>query len=241
MSAASIATVISAVIAGAAAFLSAWYAQRSMRAARVTAAEDSAVRFREPLLQAAFNLQTRLYNIARMDFLPRFEDSPRPGDREYAVDNTLYLVGQYFGWVEVVRRESQFLDPRSRENERAVADRIERVRGAFASSEPELSTELRIFRGQQRALGEVMLEPIAAPQAGCPRWDCMGYACFTQRVMGEPLARWFQPLRSDLARMRDDPGAGMERLVMIQHELLALIQLLDPEAHRTSDRLRERL
>jgi hypothetical protein len=182
-----------------------------------------------------------MYNITRMDFLRVIDSSERPGDREYAVDNTLYLVGQYLCWVEIVRRESQFLDPRSGEAERAVADQIERVRHAFASSEPELSTHLRIFRGQQRAIGEVMLEPVKRPQPGCPRWDCMGYARFIEQRQGEPLTRWFRPLVTDLEQMRADPQAGMKRCVLVQHELLALIQLLDPEAKRTSGRLRERL
>ena len=35
-------------------------------------AEDLAVRFREPLLQAIFNLETRIYNIVELGFLQRF-------------------------------------------------------------------------------------------------------------------------------------------------------------------------
>ena len=237
MDASGVATIVAASIAALAAIASAWYAQRAERTTRVSAAEERAVRFREPLLQAAFNLQSRLYNVVRKDFLRHFQDSRRPGDREYTVENTLYLLGQYFCWVEIVRRESQFLDPGSRQREQALANQLEDVRQAFAASDHP-TPELQVFRGQQRAIGELMLEPTTAPHRDWPRWDCMGYADFVARVGSEPLNRWFEPLRLDLEGMRATPGAGQARLVAIQHELLELVQLLDPDASRTSGRIR---
>lgn len=241
MSASAIATIIAAVIAALAAVLSGWYAQQSVSSARRTAAEERAVRFREPLLQAAFNLQSRLYNIARKKLLQCFKDEERPGDCEYTINNTLYLIGQYLCWVEIVRRESQFLDPASQEHEQALADQLERVREAFAVSDG-VPRELRVFRGQQRAIGELMLEPVAAgAHPDWPRWDCMGFACFFERMDQAPLARWLLPLKTDLEAMRSDPTLGMERLTTIQHELIALVQLLDPAAQRTSGRMREPL
>jgi hypothetical protein len=240
MDASAIATMVAATIAALAAVLSAWFAQRSARASRLSAAEELAVKFREPLLQAAFNLQSRLFNIARGDFLTKFLNGERRGDADYPIDNTLYLIGQYLCWVEIVRRESQFLDPRSRDRERAVADHVEKVRREFAASDRK-TAELRIFRGQQRAIGELLLEPVAHQMPGGPRWDCMGYARFAERVHEESLDRWFSALRDDLRAMTAQPGRGLDRMVAIQHELLELVHLLDPEAQRTSGRLRARL
>jgi hypothetical protein len=240
MDASAISTMVAATVAAVSALLSAWYAQRSARASRLSAAENLAVKFREPLLQAAFNLQSRLYNIARGDFLNKFKHSGRVGDEDYPVDNTLYLIGQYMCWVEIVRRESQFLDPRSEERERAVADQIEKARRAFASSD-FASAELRIFRGQQRAIGELLLEPVALQQPGCPRWDSMGYAQFVERVHEDSLGRWFSALKNDVDVMATQPVRGLDRLVAIQRALLEVVDLLDPEALRTSGRLRERL
>ncbi|TQM61957.1 hypothetical protein [Humibacillus xanthopallidus] len=236
-----IATMVAAGIAAAAALLSAWYAQRSERARHASAAEDLASRFREPLLQSAFNLQTRIYNIVRMNFFAKFAgDAARPSDRSYTLDNTLYLIGQYLCWVEILRRESQFLDPRSQARERAVADQLERVRDALASSTVG-GPELRIFRGQQRAIGEMLLIPAAGSAPGWPKWDCMGYAQFVEQQGLERVARWFAPLRLDLEQLSGDPSPARARLTMVQHELLRLVELLDPEASRTSGRLRERL
>ncbi|EWT03222.1 hypothetical protein N865_01790 [Intrasporangium oryzae NRRL B-24470] len=241
MDASAVATIAAALVAALAALTSAWFAQRSAAASRMHTAEALAVKFREPLLQAAFNLQTRIYNILRQGFLRKFTTGPHPErDVAYSIDNTLYLFGQYFCWVEILRRESQFLDPRSRERERAVADQLEKIRDAFASSDVPGAT-LRIFRGEQRAIGEVLLEPAGGDGPGVARWDCMGYASFVERLGSERLDRWFSPLRADIEAIRSDPGLGRARLVLVQHALLTLVEILDPEAGRTSGRMRERL
>src|SRR5512144_1475496 len=155
----SVVSLVAAGISASAAVVSGWFTRRTIASERLAVADELAVRFREPLLQAAFNLQSRIYNLVRLGFLERFmAETSRPEDREYAAENTLYLLGQYFCWVEILRRESQFLDARSRARNRAVADQLEKIRDVFASSEiPELV--FRIFRGEQRAIGEVMLTP----------------------------------------------------------------------------------
>jgi hypothetical protein len=96
-----------AVISVAGALVSAFYGRRLARQEKLEDADRLAVRFREPLLQAAFNLQSRLYNIVRLDFLHNFmaAEDATPDEREYAVQNTVYLIGQYLGWLEVIRRE----------------------------------------------------------------------------------------------------------------------------------------
>ena len=46
----------------------------------------------------------------------------------------LYLFGQYLGWVEIIRRESQYVDPRSRKNNRLIVEKLEHVRDCIAES-----------------------------------------------------------------------------------------------------------
>src|SRR5512144_1868197 len=191
----SIVSLLGAALSASAAIASGWFTRQSVTSERLAAADELAMRVREPLLQSAFNLQSRIYNIVRLKFLERFMAETCPAeDREYAVENTLYLLGQYFCWVEILRRESQFLDPKNRARNRAVADQLEKVRDVFASSEiPELA--FRIFRGEQRAIGEVMLTSTEAPRG--PRWECMGYAAFVRQRADEENDRWFRRPRGD--------------------------------------------
>jgi hypothetical protein len=63
------------------------------------------MRYSEPLARAAFDLQSRLYNICRKWFMT---GSGTP--EEHRRFSTLWLFGQFLGWVEIVRREVQVIN-----------------------------------------------------------------------------------------------------------------------------------
>src|SRR5262249_840293 len=70
-------------------------------------AEKIVSRFREPLAQAAFELQGRLYNILRQGLIDVYFDNGTERERAYVVGSTSYLIAQYFGWTEIIRAEIQ--------------------------------------------------------------------------------------------------------------------------------------
>jgi hypothetical protein len=78
---------------------------------RQEASEDLVRRYREPLLLAAFDLQARICNIVEGGFVARHMGSADPEEHRYAQASTLYRIGDYLGWIEVLRRGLQFLDP----------------------------------------------------------------------------------------------------------------------------------
>src|SRR5262245_49072609 len=86
--------------------VSTWVALRQARLERAAKAEEVLKRYREPLAAAAFDLQSRLYNILTMDFFETFGGKER-GDE--ALTTTLFRLAQYFGWSEILRRDIQFL------------------------------------------------------------------------------------------------------------------------------------
>jgi hypothetical protein len=187
-------------------------------------------RYRDPLLGAAFDLQSRLYNIVRLDFLEDYFGSPDPGAREYARDSTLWLIGQYLGWTEILRREVQFLDLGEASANRRLQARLHHVTEAFATDDEALTAVLRLFRGEQRAIGELMIAPADAHG----RLTCLGYADFTAKVRDEPLRRWFARLEQDLERIATMPY-DCPRLIHLQRALIDLVDLLDPERIRYPD------
>ena len=71
-------------------------------------AEAVLAKYSEPLLGAAYELAGPALDILKNDFLERYHEGDAT-QRAYAVDNTLYVVAQYFGWSEIVRRDLQFL------------------------------------------------------------------------------------------------------------------------------------
>lgn len=235
--------LLAATISVVGAVISVYFGNRLARQTRLDEADQLAVRFREPLIQSAFNLQSRLYNIVRQAFLERFLRSANAtvAEREYAVCNTVFLVGQYLGWVEAIRWESQYVDPRSREHNRQIVEALESVRDAFASSTDLPDPVFRLFRGEQRAIGEVMLLPSESTSNGVPRWECRGYASFIAAHEQPDFVRWLKPLEDDTAVMGYEPEKHVDRLVALQHSLLDLVDVLDPGGERVPLDDRQRL
>jgi hypothetical protein len=180
--------------------------------------------------------------MVELDFFGRFlgTDSTEP-EKEYAVLNTMYVFAQYFCWNEILLRESQFLDPRNDQKNRAVVHGLEAVRDAFADSVGIQDRCFRFFRGEQRAIGEVMLARTDAPKAGMPRWECLGYASFVRSLEDEQMGRWFRTLREDIEYIGGDVAKRDRRLRLIHHRLMDIIDILDPDARRVPAQLRKRL
>ncbi|MGH3868723.1 MAG: hypothetical protein ACRDQ4_21910 [Pseudonocardiaceae bacterium] len=237
-----IVSVLAALVSAVGAIVSAWYSRQTARGERMEAAEKLAMLFREPLLQAAFNLQSRIYNIIELDFFERFLGVDNTEEeRKYAKLYTMYLFAQYFCWLEIQRRHAQFVDPRNDQVNRLVTDKIEAVRDAFTDSINIDERAFRLFRGEQRALGEVVLARIADPQPGAPRWECMGYAAFVAALEREQVARWFRGLEADIAVTARDRRGHDARLRLIQRRLMDIVDVLDPDGIRVPSHLRQRV
>jgi hypothetical protein len=132
-------------------------------------------RYREPLARAAYDLQSRLWNILRGSFL----DSSDPKDRRwlYARDSTVWLFAQYFGWVEIVRREIQFVPA----GEDDPNPELEAVIGKVAhvcSTDGFGSGLFQVLRSEQRALGELVIVE-GHDAEGRTRTSCMGFAALS--------------------------------------------------------------
>jgi len=188
-------------------------------------------RYSEPLARAAFDLQSRLYNILRMDFLQAFYTR-----KSYAETSTLWLIGQYLAWVEILRREVQVLDVGDSRQTADLQRRLFAVTDAFASDAGD--QRFMIFRQDQRAIGEIMV--VGREVGEVKRSDCMGYAQFTETLAkNEEFSRWFEHLRRDLdslateaKRIGSQQFIQSPRLILLQRTLIDLIDLLDKDRVR---------
>ena len=191
-------------------------------------------RYRDPLMSAAFDLQSRLFNIVAKRFLAHYCSDEDETSRTYAVDNTLYVLAEYLGWVEILRREIRFLDLGDEPSNRQWVTTLERVRDTLARD--DIDSALRVFRGDQRAIGQVM----TVGEDGEPR-QCRGYASFVVERKQPDFARWFERLEADLHVLAREPGRHLDRAVLLQHALVDLLDLLDPECARFGAERRSRL
>ncbi|WP_406387969.1 hypothetical protein [Streptomyces sp. NBC_00887] len=241
----------SALVALSTAGMSAWWARRqSLLAAELDqqSAErlrqanrlDAMSRYRDPLLWSAFDLQTRIYNLAGgasptgIRFLAQFHEGGSPRQRRYSLYSTLHRVAEYMGWVEIMRTHIQFLDLGTHEDNRVIMNHIFTISSVFTSGDYE-DEHLRIFRSDQRALGELMIRREGDAV------DCIGYAEFCARMeQDDTFQAWFEELSQSLQELAGHDGP-LPRLLDLRDALLALINHLDPKHERFPARFKSSL
>jgi hypothetical protein len=178
-------------------------------------------RFREPLAQASFDLQGRFFNILRQGLIRVYHDNGTSPEREYVLNSTAYFVAQYFGWIEIIRREIQFLDLGDIETTRELNHRLDSIRNLWLRD--DYSPVLRLFRIQQRAIGERM------SREGSRGAECIGYGQFLdESTKPGPL----RDLVEDVKTLIADPNVATPRLHALQHALVDLVDALDPAGVR---------
>lgn len=187
------------------------------RAADLRQKEISA--FSEPLSRAAYDLQSRIYNVLRggvLGFLTHGNDR----ERSYVVENTVFLIAQYLCWSELVRREIQFIDLGRNEETRQLQRLQDNIYGIWGTS--NFPSTFRIFAGEQRAIGEALI------QSGHRGPECMGYGAFLKAFERgkDPL---IDALREDAASLAMNVQTVAPRLTAIQHALIDLLGLIDPD------------
>ena len=183
--------------------------------------------YAEPLARAAFDLQSRLYNISRKRFTTGSEMTT-----DYRRLSSLWLLGQFLGWMEIVRREVQIIDygdvRRTAMLQRNLFDVAD-----LLSTNTVPDGALRVFRSEQRAIGELMVTD--RPAGEVRRSDCIGYAEFIEHMEIDPaFARWFTRVSDDLDVLLQEGRSGI-RLTLVQRALIDLIDFFDPQRVRFPD------
>jgi phosphoglycerate-specific signal transduction histidine kinase len=194
--------------------------------------ENTIARYREPLAQAAYDLQSRIYNIVQRNFLQRYLTNGTDRERGYAINNTVFVLAQYFAWTEIVRSDIQFIDL----GEDAQTRELRRLQdNIYAILQNDAGHPLlRVFAGEQRAVGERLVTRTR------DRADCMGYGAFLDQLPAgkDPL---LDALRDDVVQTSRNVGVATPRLVALQHALIDLLAYLDPDNVRFSEDRRSKV
>jgi hypothetical protein len=172
-------------------------------------------KYRDPLLRSAIDLQSRLFNIHQNRFLERFYRES-PSAQNYARYNTLYVVAEYLGWVEILRREIQFLDLGDLEQNRRLSELLASINQAFGGYKP--GSNFRLFNGEQRAIGEIMTIPRSNSEV--IGYDCIGYATFVKKMSESEFSSWFTKLGDDIDVIANASKVDFARLVLIHSKLI---------------------
>ena len=235
MSSGLVVAIISGAVALLAAGLAVWGQTRATRLEaklgrlqseeeRRAAEERTAARYFEPLIRAADDLQSRLYNILQLNLVDTYLDRGDERERSYVVDSTSYVIAQYFAWTEIVRRAIQYVDLAQDDRTRQLTLLQDDVYSIFQSD--DLARPLRVFAGEQRAIGERLIRD------GPRGLECLGYAAFldSEEARRDPL---IDAIRQDVRRLPQDLPDARPRLVALQQALIDLLEFLDPDYVRS--------
>ncbi|KAJ7894116.1 hypothetical protein B0H13DRAFT_2339329 [Mycena leptocephala] len=192
----------------------------SARRTTLEKARNIHFKYHNPILHASHHLQVRFHNITDRGLL-----GYRELHDDYVVRHTIYLVGQYFAWHTILDREIQFLVFDRSADTVAFRDRVSTVRTAFDSDDAKYGRrDCMIWAGLQMAIGEIMMRKEEGGQL-----TCMTYVEFCSKWdTDEEFKKWVRVIKGlidgDLVRMRH-----------VQHALVDLVELLDPNRERYAE------
>jgi hypothetical protein len=192
-------------------------------------------RYSDPLLWAVHDLRSRIRTILDEGFLERYlvkaEDTIlASGDafmRPYARRHTMFVLAQYLGWVEILRRDVGFLDLGDRHRNRKLVELLSVIRRVLFAA--DLDPAFHVPAGHQRAIGELM---IAADDPVPGQGRCIGFAAFCRLLDNDPgFAAWFERIEAGIVAYAYHPEQG-SRLLELNARLSDLIEFLDPDLTR---------
>ena len=186
-----------------------------------------AERYQEPLVLAAEQLRSRVWNIRNARFLERYLLQGSEAEAEYARNSTLWFVGLYVCFEDILEREVQYLTFQGEERTRLLQRHIHDVRKAFATD--KLEPPFRVFRTNQKAIGEVV-RTVERDAEGNDRTGCMGFSEFSTCMQDEGVNRWLNPLASDIQFIARNPA--FSRLQSIESALESLVLFVDDQGIR---------
>jgi len=211
------------------AIATAWFAFYSDDRKRASESEKVLSKYRDPLLLATQDLQSRLYNLTEN----RFVGATREGEDNHIsmIQYTCFLVGQFFSWIYILRREAQFLHCDTDRNNKAVTKLLSDIAYTFGTDTFGTGDRschnlpLMLWRCEQRALGEVMTV------VDNNQLYCMGFTTFHTKWEEDLKFRpRFRPIADGLGPTGVARGLRFRHL---QHLLVDLIHVLDPDGIRS--------
>jgi hypothetical protein len=189
--------------------------------------------YREPLANSAYELQGRLRNIIRDHFVQTYYVSGNDRTRPYVLDHTAFVVGQYLCWAENVRRSIQYIDL----GENTATLKLKRSQDYILATfqTDKMSPLLRLFAGEQEALGEAMRQINKQD-----KFECIGYGSFI-KVFSKGANPLVDAIRADVESMATLNDQNGLRMAVLQNQLIDLIDVLDPDYVRFRKERRDKV
>lgn len=223
--------ILSAIISAIVSILLFRYKERQKNELEIKKKRKSVLdKYREFICVSAYELQGRIHNILirkLFDYADSENNSYSNNVRLY----TVYLIGQFFAWKEILRKEMHYLDFREGKEEISLLENLDSLETLF-SSDKVGGGMFMIFRGEQRAIGECMMVFHDVTST----YQCIGYSKFIELLEDDKCKIWLSILTDNIERAiseyRKNNNFKSVRLSDIQSKLIDLLNTLDPDLKR---------
>lgn len=195
----------------------------------------------EPLLYAASDLQSRIFNIVEGSFVDAYARSDKERHRTNVYEYTVFLFAQYLGWAEAIRQGVMLRT--MAEGSTSVARQgptvISRIRLiSDALRDDMFGRDFLLFAGEQHAIGELMFSWDTTIGRRLP--TVRRYAEFAEQFRSDPDFRaWFAAIVEGIDVV-NQPNV-VARLSVVQNHLVDIMELLDPDHRVYKPRTRLRI
>lgn len=186
----------------------------------------------EPLIRSAADLQSRIYNILEGGLIERYYHNGSDRNQKYVINNTIFLVAQFFAWTEAARIDVQFINLENDLKTRKLSELQSKIYTLIQTD--SLGPHFVFFAGEQRAIGEQMLIKMDKG------YNCIGYGEFIKKdaFCNEFL---FEELKNEVVKMTENIQGYRVRLQKLQHALIDLLDYLDPNEVRINSNERSKI
>ena len=212
--------------------------QRSVVRNRETEARINRARHlssvREPLAHAAFELQSRLYNLLRGGFHDAYlcdveGDAERERRAWFSIQHTSYLFAQSLYWSDRLRREFETADldsyPWSRALVRIDADLRSILRNDAQRFWQGHEPPFMVFEGEQRSIAEIMTIRDGSGTV------CRGFNAFLEDDAVQQH-KTIQYVARTITEWDRQAKGTYRKFEILQFRLLDLVRAADPEMRR---------
>jgi len=183
------------------------------------------VRWANPILETETSLQGRLHNILEQGGDQPLASNYRPNpnwsiSHEYFLNSTLFLFGQYFSWIQMLKEELNFELFQSQEKKDELFEKIQKVSDALANFPPDYECEgadVQVFELQQRAMGELIMERRADGSR-----TVMSYPDFVKKLDDPAFRKHFEPLKVLLKDIKQEDQCRWKRIAQTRDALADL-------------------
>ncbi|WP_392339218.1 hypothetical protein [Moritella marina] len=185
--------------------------------------------YKAPLIHAAYDLQSRIYNIVKQGLVFVYYTSGDKSQKEYVLNNTVFVISQFFAWNEIIRKEIQFIEFANIEKTKSLSDLQDKVYSLWQTD--GYHDDFYIWAGDQRGIGEVMID------SSNGKLVSLGYAKFLKVIEKgqEPL---LVKLQDKVKVLFESEEIDTTRLIDIQHSLIDILTFLDPSYVRFPENTR---